>query len=190
MPAFPERASALINRLHSKGEKTQDRRTWIIGHQTENKGREAERFKGFRRGPNITPPSLESTVVLPAPPALTPVAPVPQRTASVSLETTMGTASSGPADDIMSSSLAELSLSGNTSTVQNEPLLPNGHLKSLPEAVLQVNGNGVDGDWTGTGIVHTATLGGVNPSLLAPLTVAPNIEKVSLNHRNDLQSQK
>lgn len=70
------------------------------------------------------------------------------------------------------STLADLDLSN--STVQDEPLLPNGHVKPMPDLPPHVNGNG-----DSNGIVHTATLGGVNPSLLAPLTVAPNIEKVS-----------
>jgi AP-2 complex subunit alpha len=168
MPVFPERESALINRLHSKGEKTQDKRTWIIGHQTENKGREAERFKGFRKGTadstSIAPEAVTVAPVQPPPP------PMPQRSVSTNGDTMMGTITSAPADDIMSS-LAELDLTGNN--VQDEPLLPDAHPKSIPNSAPQVNGNG-----TSNGIKHTATLGGVNPSLLAPLTVAPNIEKV------------
>ncbi len=171
MPVFPERESTLINRLHSKGEKTQDRRTWIIGHQTENKGREAERFKGLRKdnaGSTSLAPEM-AAVAPPPPPPLQPMS-VPQRSMSANMDTMMGRTSNGPAEDIMSS-LADLDLSG--STVQDQPLLANGHAKSFPEATPQANC-----DETGDGIVHTATLGGVNPSLLAPLTVAPNIDKV------------
>lgn len=97
---------------------------------------------------------------------------------SSNIDTMMGTASLGPIDDIMTS-LAELDMSGNT--VPEEPLLPNGQAKSLPEsAPPPVNGDLVKENGLSNGIVHTATLGGVKPSLLAPLTVAPNIEKVHL----------
>lgn len=49
MPPFPERESALLNRLHSKGKTGQDRRTWVIGGKGDNKDREADRFKSFRQ---------------------------------------------------------------------------------------------------------------------------------------------
>ena len=174
MPVFPERESALINRLHSKGEKSQDKRTWIIGHQTENKGREAQRFKALRKvTPDTTSPAtLDNTPVAP-PPQLQ--APVPQRSLNTNTDTMMGTTSNGPAEDIMST-LADLDLSGNS--VQDEPLLPDSGSHATPVRETDGDVKGGERDLVVNGIVHTATLGGVNPSLLAPLTVAPNVEKV------------
>ena len=175
MPVFPERESALVNRLHSKGEKSQDKRTWIIGHQTENKGREAERFKALRKVTADTP-SLATSDRVPVASSPQIQAPVPQRSLNVNADTMMGTTSNGPAEDIMST-LADLDLSGNS--VQDEPLLPDIDNQATTKIVREIDGD-VNGksDLVVNGIVHTATLGGVNPSLLAPLTVAPNVEKV------------
>ena len=168
MPVFPERESALINRLHSKSDKGQDKRTWLIGQQTDNKDRQAERLKALRKGPADppAPPQARTTVAMPAP-APPPMAMAVQERSVVShADTAMGTTSDGRGEDIMSS-LADLDLSGNT--VQGEPLLPDAPASEpiLPSS--HTNGNGPP----------AATLGGVNPTLLAPLTVAPNVEKVS-----------
>ncbi|RXK42346.1 AP-2 complex subunit alpha [Tremella mesenterica] len=164
MPVFPERESALISRLHAKSGKVQEKRTWVIGGKEENKEREAERFRQFRKV--STPasadaaPSIEKKLPIPSLPPQPPI-PIPQKT--LTMDTTMGTTSNGVAEDIMSS-LADLDLSGNG--WQDEPLLINE--APTAEALPQTNG--------GDAVVH-ATLGGVDPALLAPLTVAPNIEK-------------
>ena len=172
MPVFPERESALVSRLHKKGEKTHDKRTWVIGGRAENKERTDERFKSFRKGTGdssaiaAASKSIASEASAASNPviredsgsAVTPPPPPPvTRQISVGPEEMMGTTSRGPADDIMSS-LAELDMSGNN--VQDEPLLPDDTAASAA--------NGDD---------SRATLGGVDPLLLKPLTVGRNIEK-------------
>jgi AP-2 complex subunit alpha len=72
----------------------------------------------------------------------------------------MGTTSRGPADDIMSS-LAGLDMTGNN--IQAEPLLPDSTANGSAPGVSEDDGR--------------ATLGGVDPFLLRPLTVGPNIDK-------------
>lgn len=180
MPVFPERESALVSRLHKKGEKTHDKRTWVIGGRAENKERTDERFKAFRKGTGDSSAiaaasrSIASEAPAPSNPiiredsgsATAPSVPAPApaaRQMSVGAEEMMGTTSRGPADDIMSS-LAELDMSGNN--VQDEPLLPDTTANSA--AAANGNGNGDD---------SRATLGGVDPLLLRPLTVGRNIEK-------------
>ncbi|OXC83109.1 AP-2 complex subunit alpha [Cryptococcus neoformans] len=208
MPIFPERESALLSRLHRKGEMAQDKRTWVIGGREENTAREAERFKAFRKGtgdsggilsgspaPASTAPSPAATAgtsaVVPSPAPETYSA--PQRHASANAETVMGVTSSGPSEDILSS-LADLDLTG--SQIQDQPLLtsaPTGaynqelaglqmqptNVAGAPLLSGQVNGsndmNGMNGD--AKGLAYSATLGGVNPALLAPLTVADGVEK-------------
>lgn len=173
MPVFPERESALISRLHSRGDKAQDKRTWVIGQQAENKGRVAEKFKNFRKGstaadsPIDSAPSMpQRSIPEPQPTILEP----PQR--AETLEPTMGTR--GMSDDIMAS-LAGLDL---TSTPTGEGLLSgtmNGMITGEPEVMTP----GVLSPATERpdDFLHNATLGGVNPALLAPVTVAPNIDK-------------
>lgn len=170
MPVFPERKSALVSRLHKKGETTQDKRTWVIGGKNENTQRTEERFRAFRKGTGDSTtiaaasksianearsaPAAVAEDEEPAPPAA-PAPPSPPRQMSAGPEEMMGTTSRGPANDIMSS-LAELDMSGNN--VQDEPLLP-------------------DATANGTGTGDRATLGGVDPVLLKPLTVGRNIDK-------------
>ncbi|CAK9785403.1 Adaptor protein complex AP-2 alpha subunit [Cutaneotrichosporon oleaginosum] len=174
MPVFPERESALISRLHSRGDKAQDKRTWVIGHQSENKGRIAEKFKNFRKGstapdsPEDASPALpqQRSVPEPQPTILEP----PQRQDTI--EPMMG---GGMSEDIMAS-LAGLDL---TSTPTGEGLLSgqieNGTITGEPAVmtptVLSPATERPDD------FLHNATLGGVSPSLLAPVTVAPNIDK-------------
>ncbi|ORX38335.1 adaptin N terminal region-domain-containing protein [Kockovaella imperatae] len=186
MPVFPERASALVNRLHKKGEEAQDKRTWVIGHSTENKERESERFKAFRKGQEDAKHAMESSAAAPA------VAESSQngsangqsrtqkgRAASVGPEDMMGVGpgANGGESDVMTS-LADLDLSGGNDThgVQNEPLVPHrqGTTSSLPEGS---NGTPETNGPPDPTMKHIATLGGVAPSLLAPLTVAPKIDK-------------
>ncbi|WVQ95122.1 hypothetical protein IAU59_002216 [Kwoniella sp. CBS 9459] len=193
MPIFPERESALVNRLHKRGEQAQDKRTWIIGHKEDNKGREAERFKNFRKG---TGDSASALSPVERPTALAHAQSssslqVPQRSVSTNVDAMMGTTTSGPAEDIMSS-LADLDLTGNN--IQDEPLLaaaPTGATNDLaqlseppvppaPAAQVYQQQTGVLSNNpvpNGSSMVHNATLGGVNPALLAPLTVSDNIEK-------------
>ena len=187
MPAFPERESTLTNKLHSRGDTAQDRRTWVIGHSGENKERELQRFKTLRKGTEGSASALAATAI--APPVVaesskagsaTTSVQTPQRGGSVGPDTLMGTTSNGPAEDIMST-LADLDLSSNAA-VQDEPLLGNGQTvmspmeapgQAAPAPAATVNDQGQKT------MKHMATLGGVAPSLLAPLTVAPNIEKAS-----------
>lgn len=208
MPVFPERESALLSRLHRKGEKAQDKRTWVIGGKEENTAREAERFKAFRRGTGDSGGILSGS---PAPASAAPspapeTSSTPQRHASAGTETMMGVASSGPSEDILSS-LADLELTGNHA--QNQPLLssaPTGaysqelaglHIQptgagGAPLSGGQVNGsNGINGsNGDAKGLVYHATLGGVNPALLAPLTVADGVEKVSQFHNTRREKRK
>nr|XP_018261682.1 AP-2 complex subunit alpha [Kwoniella dejecticola CBS 10117]OBR83840.1 AP-2 complex subunit alpha [Kwoniella dejecticola CBS 10117] len=172
MPVFPERESALVNRLHKRGEQSHDKRTWVIGHKEDNKGREAERFKNFRKG------TADSNTIINDLPKQTPPAPLSppqsqpqpqtQRSMSIGADAMMGTTSSGPADDIMAS-LAELDLSnGGTGggTIQDEPLLmpaPTGAAADLaqlydtpaPAPAPQQTQSQTNGTFS-----HTATLGG------------------------------
>ncbi|WWC90553.1 uncharacterized protein L201_005489 [Kwoniella dendrophila CBS 6074] len=197
MPVFPERESALVNRLHKRGEQAQDKRTWVIGHKEDNKGREFERFKSFRKNTADSNTIISDLPQQQRQPSQTSSPPQPQpqpqtqRSMSIGADTMMGTTSSGPAEDIMAS-LAELDLSNGNSgggNIQDEPLLmssaatgasadlaglydniPIQPLQSQPQQPIQptqVNGN----------ITNSATLGGVNPALLATLTVGEHIEK-------------
>lgn len=181
MPVFPERESALINRLHSRGDKAQDKRTWVIGQQSENKDRVAERFKSFRKstvdsansgGDSPTVPPKAMTQL----PQMSASVPAPSPIDTVSrgntlLEPMMGTTSSAMSDDIMSS-LAGLDLSTPSEPVGGERLLPESNLSAEPDSLPSTPLTTRPNDFQ-----HNATLGGVNPSLLAPLTVAPNVDK-------------
>lgn len=179
MPVFPERESALVSRLHKKGEKTQDKRTWVIGGRDENKERAEERFRAFRKGTgdSTTIAAISRTVASETPTApprpvstenSVPTRPPPAaREISAGPEEMMGTTSRGPADDIMSS-LAELDMSGNN--IQGEPLLHGATANSVPAR----NGSGDDVEVDSDG---RATLGGVDPILLKPLTVGRSIDK-------------
>ncbi|KAK4689163.1 AP-2 complex subunit alpha, partial [Tremellales sp. Uapishka_1] len=164
MPIFPERESALLNRLHSKGNSAQDKRTWVIGGKEENKERENQRFKSFRKGSTVesdatgTPPMTQDAVI--PQPSLPP--PQPQRTLSTNMDTMMG-----GTDDIMSS-LADLDMSGTT--MQDMPLLPE---QALSPSMPQTNGNGLANGLAPTG----ATIGGLSPLAVAALTQGPNVEK-------------
>ncbi|WVR09438.1 hypothetical protein IAU60_006505 [Kwoniella sp. DSM 27419] len=177
MPIFPERESALINRLHKKGEQAHDKRTWVIGHKEDNKGREAERFKNFRKGTGDS--GSAASPVESSQPQISHQPPVPQpapplRSMSTNVDAMMGTTSHGPAEDIMSS-LADLDLTGNN--VQDEPLLPEptGTTAAIQQA--QPAQSEPQVQTNGSSLLHTATLGGVNPALLAPLTIGRDVEK-------------
>lgn len=182
MPIFPERESALLNRLHSKGETAQDKRTWVIGHSTDNRDRQAERLKGMKPGAPATnghagPSTRSAGAAAGAAAANTAIAQAESDTkaerdlaeSSLGPDAMMGTTSNGAREDIMSS-LADLDLSGGD--IQEEPLIANG---SVPAAIPSAIG----GESNGTAVPETATLGGVDPKLLAPLTVGKNIDKVS-----------
>ncbi|ODN90783.1 AP-2 complex subunit alpha [Cryptococcus wingfieldii CBS 7118] len=185
MPVFPERESALVSRLHSRGEKAQDKRTWVIGGREENSQRELQRFKTFRKGTGdsggvLANGSPVAAAAVPAPVQAATPEPrqPPPRSSSVQTDTLMGP-SSGPTEDIMSS-LADLDLTGNN--VQDQPLLPDATGYASDLATLSINPTGMplQPDVTGVNggkMVHNATLGGVNPALLAPLTVADGLEK-------------
>ncbi|WRT68596.1 uncharacterized protein IL334_005574 [Kwoniella shivajii] len=204
MPIFPERESALVNRLHKRGEQAQDKRTWIIGHQADNKGREAERFKNFRKNTADSNsiisdlPSQQQQQQQTKPQPHLPPQPLPQpqpqsqRSMSTGMDTMMGTTSSGlgPAEDIMSS-LADLDLSSNgNGTIQDEPLLmsnpaqPTGtstdlaQLYETPTPPITQQDSTISSPSQANGdLLHTATLGGVNPALVASLTVGDHVEK-------------
>jgi AP-2 complex subunit alpha len=197
MPVFPERESTLVNRLHAKGEKSQDKRTWIIGGREENRERENERFKTFRKTTAESAAIAESAANARAAVAANRAgaaaaiananggerrrAEAPTRQGTL-VDDMMG-ASRGGTEDIMAS-LADLDLSGQT--VQDEPLLPETRQRSVSDVSATDSAAGVvtgatNGD-SGPN-VQTATLGGVNPAMLAPLTVGPNIEKASQIYR-------
>ena len=205
MPVFPERESTLVNRLHRKGEGAQDKRTWVIGHSTENKERESERFKAFRKGQADAKTAMEQKAARPAPPAAPaesskaagisnghaapPTAPV--RAASLGADDMMGTTANDDSDIL--TSLADLDLSGSAAgAAQEEPLVDHAGASSTASKDLSgtsefaapatVNGT------ASSGMQHVATLGGVAPALLAPLTVAPKIEKVTLTVRERLHA--
>ena len=174
MPVFPERESALVSRLHKKGGSTQDKRTWVIGGRDENNTRTQERFREFRKGTgdSLTIGSASKAIASEPKPVIRPVSPPPPappvaepaaRQASFGADETMGTTSQGAADDIMSS-LAGLDMSGRN--VQDEPLLPHPTANGIAP-----NPTGAEAD------DGRATLGGVDPFLLRPLTVGPNIDK-------------
>ena len=176
MPVFPERESALVSRLHKKGGGTQDKRTWVIGGREENRDRTQERFREFRKGTgdsttigSASKAIAAEKVVRPAsPPAPPPPVAEPARQASLGADEMMGTTSRNTADDIMSS-LAGLDMTGRS--VQEEPL--------LPDSTANGNGNGnvIPPQPTGSEDDGRATLGGVDPFLLRPLSVGPNIDK-------------
>jgi AP-2 complex subunit alpha len=195
MPVFPERESTLVNRLHSRGDGVQDKRTWVIGHSGENRDRKAEQFKEFRKGTSDSLNSLPSTngiievngnhkSTTPPPAAHAESSsmaqsnslPPPQldRTTSAGPETMMGMTSVGAGEDIMAS-LADLDLSGGH-TIQEEPLLANGGGATPAGHLIEPIANG---GMNGEKMLDIANLGGVDPTLLVPLTVAPNVEKVS-----------
>ncbi|KAK4049735.1 hypothetical protein OIO90_005316 [Microbotryomycetes sp. JL221] len=49
MPPYPERESALLNRLLKKSGDMSDKRTWHLGGKDVNESKDAERYKGFGR---------------------------------------------------------------------------------------------------------------------------------------------
>lgn len=190
MPVFPERESALLNRLHSKGDQSHDKRTWVIGGKDENSQRQNERTKALRKGTGDSAAIMEgaSNAVASSSSAAAVAAvrerngsassgsamnpPVVSRDRSASLQQKQDTltddnmmGTSGPAADDVMESLRDLDLAGG-GTIRDEPLL-------MPDG--QTPSDGVNGS---APTVQTATLGGVNPALLAPLTVHPNIDKV------------
>lgn len=199
MPVFPERESTLISRLHTKTDKSQDKRTWVIGGAAENLERKHERYKGFRKDSGSpvlaeqnprarvsSNASASATASGSRPPPLPEKPSIEAERKETLIDDMMGP-SNGDADDIMSS-LADLDLSGGG--VQGQPLL-NGSKGAVGDApggvyvrdemvqspieespALSPAGNG---DFN----VLTATLGGVAPALVAPLTKGPNVEKVS-----------
>ena len=117
MPPFPERQSALLNRLHSKGNATNDKRTWVIGGKGDNKEREAARFRTFTDS-NSTPPSVV-TRTQPDIRATTQEETIVDE--PVGVYDMMGADPSVATDDVMSS-LAGLDL-GGLQTAQEVPLM-------------------------------------------------------------------
>lgn len=184
MPVFPERESTLVHRLHAKGNKSQDKRTWVIGGRDENQERQGQRFKTFRQGTQDSNGSNSEVVAAPivsrpqaAGPSAPPPAPAkrePERQETL-VDDMMGPVANGRSESAIMASLADLDL-GAQSATQEEPLL-NGNVNGSGGGLMEspVQETGPDGEFS----VLTATLGGVDPALVAPLTVAPNIEKVS-----------
>jgi AP-2 complex subunit alpha len=118
MPPFPERESALLNRLHKKGDAAHDKRTWVIGGKGENKEREAARFKSFKDGAGSTPAPATSVAhqAVEQAPFEAEATTEPAGTYDM-----MGADPSGATDDVMSS-LAGLDL-GGPQAVQEMPLM-------------------------------------------------------------------
>jgi AP-2 complex subunit alpha len=117
MPPFPERESALVNRLHGKADSTQDKRTWVIGGKTENKGREAARFRSFS---NVQNSDRAQAIEAAATTTENREIAEPDNQ-QVGVYDMMGAEPSAATDDVMSS-LAGLDLGG--ATMQEAPLLP------------------------------------------------------------------
>lgn len=62
MPAFPERASALLSRLHSKHAATGDRRTWVVGGKAANDSEFKSPTKSKQSGSTIVSPTSPAKV--------------------------------------------------------------------------------------------------------------------------------
>ena len=163
MPPFPERESALVNRLHSKADATQDKRTWVIGGKDENKGREAARFRSFSNVQASDRP--DPSVAVSAPAAAAVQSPVEMDKDQVGVYDMMGADSSAATDDVMSS-LAGLDLGG--ATAQEAPLLP----AAAQPALVPVDSSSA-GVSTAPQISTSAALAAMS------LTKGPGIEKVS-----------
>ena len=163
MPPFPERESALVNRLHSKADATQDKRTWVIGGKDENKGREAARFRSFSNVQASDRP--DPSVAISAPAAAAIQSPVEMDKDQVGVYDMMGADSSAATDDVMSS-LAGLDLGG--ATAQEAPLLP----AAAQPALVPVDSSSA-GVSTAPQISTSAALAAMS------LTKGPGIEKVS-----------
>lgn len=170
MPPFPERESALVNRLHSKADATQDKRTWVIGGKDENKGREAARFRSFSNVQASDRP--EPSVTIGAPAAAAIQSPVEMDKDQVGVYDMMGAESSAATDDVMSS-LAGLDLGG--ATAQEAPLLP----AATQPALVSVDSSSA-GTSTAPQISTSAALAAMS------LTKGPGIEKVSASKASSL----
>jgi AP-2 complex subunit alpha len=120
MPPFPERESALVSRLHSKADSTQDKRTWVIGGKDENKGREAARFRSFSNVPSTDKPETGSATAS-TPAAAEVQSPIEMERDQVGVYDMMGADPSAATDDVMTS-LAGLDMGGPA--IQEAPLLP------------------------------------------------------------------
>ncbi|EKD01853.1 hypothetical protein A1Q2_03916 [Trichosporon asahii var. asahii CBS 8904] len=192
MPVFPERESALVNRLHKRGNAAQDKRTWVIGQQSENRDKFAKQFSK-----DSTSAADDETVPVPPPkPQMSLSQPQPQASLSVdpqpSGNLTPQTPSAsepmmGPGPSSQSTMLSEdimTSLAGlDMSSPAPEPASAQQRL--LPEQqqfVSEPTGGAaplstLTSPTTPDDLQHTATLGGVNPALLHGLTTGPNVEK-------------
>ena len=168
MPPFPERESALVSRLHSKADSTQDKRTWVIGGKDENKGRQAARFRSFSNVQSSDKPESSGDAGTPA--VADVQSPNEVERDQVGVYDMMGAEPSAVTDDVMSS-LAGLDMGGPA--IQETPLLPAvaqpAHApvaKSMPETAP-----------TPTHISTAAALAAMS------LTKGPGIEKVSVGRR-------
>lgn len=191
MPVFPERESALVNRLHKRGNAAQDKRTWVIGQQSENRDKFTKQFSKDSAAADD-----ESVPVPPPKPQMT--QPQPQMSLSVDPQTTSGSRTPqtpsavepmmGPgtssqstmlSEDIMSS-LAGLDMSSppiESASAQQRLLPEQTSFVREPESGAAPLASFASGSTTPDDLQHTATLGGVNPALLQPLTTGPNVEK-------------
>lgn len=119
MPPFPERESALVSRLHSKADSTQDKRTWVIGGKDENKGREAARFRSFSNVQSSGKTEADGAATTPA--AVEAQSPSEIERDQIGVYDMMGADPSAATDDVMTS-LAGLDMGGPA--IQEAPLLP------------------------------------------------------------------
>ncbi len=178
MPPFPERESALLNRLHSRGAASQDRRTWVIGGKGENKDREAARFKAFKQdgsagGNEEAGPSLTNGTRLLAVPE-----PEPEVEEEGALDM-MGGNTDG-AEDVMES-LAGLDL-GGVNSPQETPLIDHGVESLLAAASMNAASNGSAG-----GAAPIAPSAAVTLTAMS-LTKGPSVDKVSKQNLHSLIS--
>lgn len=191
MPVFPERESALVNRLHKRGNAAQDKRTWVIGQQSENRDKFAKQFSKDSAAADdetvpVPPPKPQMSLSQPQPQASLSVDPQPSgnltpQTPSAT-EPMMGPGPSSQStmlsEDIMTS-LAGLDMSSPAPEPASaqQRLLPEQH-----QFVSEPTGGAAPlptlaSPTTPDDLQHTATLGGVNPALLHGLTTGPNVEK-------------
>jgi hypothetical protein len=164
MPPFPERESALVSRLHSKADATQDKRTWVIGGKDENKEREAARFRSFSNVQASEKIGIRTDDPTPATAEVQ--SPIEMDKDQVGVYDMMGAESSAATDDVMSS-LAGLDLGGATD--QEAPLLATAVQPAHAPVEVALPG-------TATSTPHISTAAAL---AAMSLTKGPGIEKVS-----------
>lgn len=192
MPVFPERESALVNRLHKRGNAAQDKRTWVIGQQSENRDKFTKSFSKDSGAPEdepvpVPPPKPQTSMSQPQPQMSLSVDPQPTGGSHTPQTPSATEPMMGPGVSSQSTMLSEdimTSLAGlDMSSPPIEPasaqqrLLPGQQFVREPESGAVPLASLATGSTTPEDLQHTATLGGVNPALLHGLTTGPNVDK-------------